>query len=635
MAKYTISIMDKIIEGATAGEDISDPVDLTEISKRVLFPTSINVLSAEYRDRFALSFATHYIMDEIGVETWPLFKILLNGRLRDNAEMINWIFENLDKEVFSNYKVHKTTNTHESKIILNEFVNGSMSGDNKSIGEDIRSSRDNVTDSGQDNTSSSDRNSSTGTDRSSNTHSQTGSTIEKISGEDVFDNVGHNQEASTDTTANTHTQKGTKTDTDSYEGQTTYKPDCKEKTIDGANKNSKKGTATKTTEVNNDETETPNKTVTTKHNTTDTKTISGTIEHLKSGSETVAETGEDTEALTNPQIDKEKVTTIYDHTTTTDPTGKTVEHAKVNGFADTPGNQVGIPAGASTNAKVGSILTSGYLTTLTGDDETTKESNEAVTVNERTNGSGDSVSTETTHGAYSKTFGKGTTTKTTYDGMKTVDSYGTTSPYQEKTTKQGDDTVTESGKSLKNLKGNTKEINSFSPDYSEDESYNKHEIENVVTEGLEKKNDTHTTTHTVSPDYEEKDVHSGGISKTGEKAETNTTKYGKVVTNEVSPDYGSNDKSTTDHSTEESGSGETTTTYGKKSDRVGEETTRSQNSTNRTQTTKDIKNGDTTQNSKDTVMEEWYDWNYEMLISAETFLNKIWPIFDDLFLGIY
>ena len=102
MAKYTISILDMVTQ-YSEGRDITDMAVLLDIAKQHIFGTELNVISDEYRDRFALGFVLEFLYDEIGLPTVPGWKLALKHKVYDNAEFIDWIFENVDKQIFSNY----------------------------------------------------------------------------------------------------------------------------------------------------------------------------------------------------------------------------------------------------------------------------------------------------------------------------------------------------------------------------------------------------------------------------------------------------------------------------------------------------------------------------------------------------
>ena len=59
MAKYTISILDKLLENSN-NKDLTNFQNLTDVSKTTLFGSELNVISEEYRDRFVLSFSREF-----------------------------------------------------------------------------------------------------------------------------------------------------------------------------------------------------------------------------------------------------------------------------------------------------------------------------------------------------------------------------------------------------------------------------------------------------------------------------------------------------------------------------------------------------------------------------------------------
>lgn len=108
MAKYTISISDKIQE--TAVGSMFDYNVLLTASKAALFGPELEQISSAYRDPFALGFALHFFNDEIGLETWPLWRFGLMEKIYNNKEFINQTYALLDKQIFANYKINTVTN---------------------------------------------------------------------------------------------------------------------------------------------------------------------------------------------------------------------------------------------------------------------------------------------------------------------------------------------------------------------------------------------------------------------------------------------------------------------------------------------------------------------------------------------
>lgn len=109
MAKYTISIRE-LIEANKGDDDPSTLEGIHDIAERVLFGEELNVINDEYVDRFITGFALHYFNDEIGYETYPMWRIALMEKVFNNAELINGVYENLDKQIFSDYRTRKVAN---------------------------------------------------------------------------------------------------------------------------------------------------------------------------------------------------------------------------------------------------------------------------------------------------------------------------------------------------------------------------------------------------------------------------------------------------------------------------------------------------------------------------------------------
>lgn len=114
MAKYTISIRE-LIEANKGDDDPSTLEGIHDIAERVLFGEELNVINDEYVDRFITGFALHYFNDEIGYETYPMWRLALMEKVFNNAELINGVYENLDKQIFSDYTVRKIAN-NSSKV---------------------------------------------------------------------------------------------------------------------------------------------------------------------------------------------------------------------------------------------------------------------------------------------------------------------------------------------------------------------------------------------------------------------------------------------------------------------------------------------------------------------------------------
>ena len=132
MAQYTQSIREILQQNKTASEDLRKLSDVYAIANRTLFAYATQeempfepLLS--YREPFVTGFALHFFNDELALETLPLWQISLHEKLLNNHEYITQIFDNLDKQVFADYKV-RTDEGHSNVIAsLSEENDGSDS----------------------------------------------------------------------------------------------------------------------------------------------------------------------------------------------------------------------------------------------------------------------------------------------------------------------------------------------------------------------------------------------------------------------------------------------------------------------------------------------------------------------------
>ena len=114
MSDFTVAIREIIY--ANKGEDDPSTLEgLHDIAMRAIFGEELNVLDDDYVDRFVTGFVLHYFNDEIGYETLPMWKIALKEKIYNNSELINKVYENLDKQIFSDYTVRKVSN-NSSKV---------------------------------------------------------------------------------------------------------------------------------------------------------------------------------------------------------------------------------------------------------------------------------------------------------------------------------------------------------------------------------------------------------------------------------------------------------------------------------------------------------------------------------------
>lgn len=395
MAMYTIGILDKLLANAN-GADLTDPAQLLPVAKATLFGTELNVISEEYRDRFALGFAQEFINDEIGLETWTGFRMALAHRIYDSAEYINTLFENLDKEVFSHYNVTQT--------VGNSTTNGTTSGTSTGTTTD----KGNVENTG----TSSETTASTGSDTTTSSSKHTGS----------------------DSTANTGTTKNEATDTgtSSDESSTTTSYDGDISTVTTGTNTGKQYTAQSVTQQT-DGTTGHDSDLTTSQTSKNDDTSNGW-----SGSSDIPENG-----ITDPSTltDKDNLTYLsaagLSHSTST-ANGTTTQ--KVNGTADknkdTVNQTVTTTADRDNNYREDNLSTQ-QTQKVTNPDQTVASTSSSNTSN--TNRSTLTLDTEatTTYGGITDETGK---TEHKTDATRTGTTGGTT-----KTTSEGTTSTTTGG----------------------------------------------------------------------------------------------------------------------------------------------------------------------------------------------
>lgn len=124
MAQYTQSIREILQEAKTDREDLRSITDVYNIALRTLFAHApLAVISQEYLQQFVTGFTLHFFNDELALETLPLWQIALNEKLYNSASYINAIFDNLDKQVFSEYNVEQKENSTDMIASVSEELN--------------------------------------------------------------------------------------------------------------------------------------------------------------------------------------------------------------------------------------------------------------------------------------------------------------------------------------------------------------------------------------------------------------------------------------------------------------------------------------------------------------------------------
>jgi len=198
MASFTQSIREILQANKTAQQDLANVNDVYDIASACLFDKMpANVISSEYRQQFITGFALHFFNEEIGYETLPLWKIALNEKIYNRGSYINKIFENLDKEIFADYRVKQTETSGEHS----DTKKGAGTVSNERNDDTVTTSEDNAT------RSELVENTLTGTVESDGTitHAKTGTDTVAKTGTDERAKTGYDTDTHTGTDASAHT----------------------------------------------------------------------------------------------------------------------------------------------------------------------------------------------------------------------------------------------------------------------------------------------------------------------------------------------------------------------------------------------------------------------------------------------
>jgi len=252
-AVYTDKIYD-ILQRENPDADLSTINGIKEAAKHSLFTAEmLNFISEQHRDAFAAGFTLHYLQDEIGYPAFSAWRIALLEKIANNSEFINLIYDNLDKQVFANYRISKSEHDGTNNVTTTP----------------------NLTDETTHNT--------TDTLTKAGSEKQTGSTTGEHSS---TSNAGKSQTTSNDTsnTTNSDTTKATsETDTTTHDGGTSTSTTTNTGTV-------------KTNDNGEDKT-------TKAENYTDTNTPSGSRQTTNSGNTVTTEHGAQTNSGWNQYSD--------------------------------------------------------------------------------------------------------------------------------------------------------------------------------------------------------------------------------------------------------------------------------------------------------------------------------------------
>lgn len=315
MGTYTQSIREILQMNKLPSQKLTNVDDVYTIASQCLFDEiPVNVINSSYSKQFITGFTLHFMNEELGLETLPLWKIALNEKIYNNGSYINKIFENLDKEIFATYSVKNveatgtisgqkngtgtisnerkdnTTTTSEDNATHSQTVANTLNSEVKGGGTitNAKTGSDSITRTGTDDMAR------TGTD----TMTQTGSLENAHTGSDATEGSNSNERTNTGTTGNDHNAIQISYDTPqgSLQNMRTPGGDAKGKGVSYANgqtynymsnagevnesnvqtdntiENST-GTDASTTTYNSTNTETRALVDETAHNTTDTRTL--------------------------------------------------------------------------------------------------------------------------------------------------------------------------------------------------------------------------------------------------------------------------------------------------------------------------------------------------------------------------
>ena len=186
MSTYTTSIKD-LMQSQVGNKDDWGTYQMYQYSKQCFFDDDVmSVIKEPYRQHFITSFAYHYFLREIGLETFGLWKFALNGKIYENADYINKIYDTMAKDIFTDYTVKRRKGS--DNVIGNKIVGGSEDidrtidnkGDSSANSKSNAGSEQTTTNDLQNKTEYNSHQKNTGT----TTRKRTGDDTEKLSGSD-------------------------------------------------------------------------------------------------------------------------------------------------------------------------------------------------------------------------------------------------------------------------------------------------------------------------------------------------------------------------------------------------------------------------------------------------------------------
>ena len=393
----TISIMNILLKGALPDEDISNFDDLLAMGKRIIFGKELAVLNPLYVDRFVIGFLQEFMYNEIGVMgTIPSFKMELAHKIYDNAELIDKLYEELENQVFAEYKVHKTEELIKRGSVTNRTENTSSNSTSTSKDDTTRKTTTSGTTTDTGSNSTTFDNTTNGTDGTKT------SGIDSTTKTSSTTNKTTNTESGNTSVTNDNTVTNNLTDNSTEGGKTTT-----------ANSNTRTDALKEVTTSTSDDTTTYNKTVTNSTNKTDTNnTTTNTKAHDTQGfSNTPQSRRVDIScgAGGTPTTSSAYLTNVQDSVRNTDQTLKGSTATTGSTTDKTTGTDGNKSTGSATTDNTGTVSDTGSQETTHGRTNTTNRTGTIATVdnNVTTHGKVDTMDGSSTDNANDKiVYGK-------------------------------------------------------------------------------------------------------------------------------------------------------------------------------------------------------------------------------------
>jgi len=577
MARYTEYVYEILQKAAQPGEDIENLADMTAMSERTLFLNApLNVLSPAARANIVTQFTIHYLGDELGMIPLSYWRTRLADKIINNAATIDFIYANLLKQYYSEFE-HKSGTTHGTRQTVESGTENTTTNDDTTA-SDSKTRTDNLTERSS---ATSDTTETRGNTRTLNTTDNTNETIQR----DL-----------------------TKTGTETTELQ-------EDKLQTNALSNAQTGTITDQETLNTQEQTTHNTTDTTTYNTTDTRTDN--LSEVTTGNNIV-----------NSLYNKIEETDNRKHYTTEsekeiaggykDTNDSRNDSNDVNTAFDTPQGSLQqlITPGGAPGGNDGTDLTKrgvAYAAAQTYNYMSAAQTKDATEWNKST--------AERVYGISGNNDGK--YTETTSD---TFDIDGTTNYDKAKTT-------TTSGQNTASIAGTS--YNGDVQNTNKDETkLNTGTLTNAKT-GTEQ--DALTGTETTA---------NTGTNTTQRTLNTSTADTGTIThadtgSKEITYDTADSDDTTRHNELTKTGTiGDSGTVTGRATDdgtriNTGTQTTAGTASTERDVTSEKTTSTSGTATDEGTETWERYKIEFTQLLFDNNLMEKLWDIFDDLFMMIY